>query len=112
MKQNDQPSKQSLYGSYFGIFEKPSDFRNVLDGCTKDFSPMVMDNREAPSTNIPNQVFWYKAKYGRVLKIGAPSLWAYHVRWFMPEVEIYRSEGNGRRKKASGTVLTFTKPSR
>lgn len=107
MKQNDSPSKQSLYESYFGIFDKPAEFRNVLEGCTENFSSMVMDNRGAPSSHIPNHVFWYKAKLGRKFKIGAAQLWAYHDRWFMSAEDRYlaqQTKDHGKKKKSVITI--------
>lgn len=108
MKQNDNPSKQSLYESYFGIFDKPSEFRNVLEGCTDNFSSMVMDNRGAPSSHIPTHVFWYKAKIGRQFRIGAPELWAYHERWFMSDEDRYLRQRQ-RKQKTGKSVITIKK---
>lgn len=107
MKQNDSPSKQSLYESYFGIFDKPAEFRNVLEGCTENFSCMVMDNRGAPTSVIPNHVFWYKAKLGRQFKIGGPALWAYHDKWFMSDEDQYLAQKKKKRNKKGKSVITF-----
>lgn len=107
MKQNDSPSKQSLYESYFGIFDKPAEFRNVLEGCTENFSSMVMDNRGAPTSVIPNHVFWYKAKLDRRFKIGGPALWAYHDKWFMSEEDQYLAQQSKRHKKKQKSVITI-----
>lgn len=110
MKQNDECSRISLYESFFGIFEKKAEFKNVLEGCTENFSAMVMDNRGAPSNHIPAHVFWYKAK-PREFKIGAPSLWAYHDKWFMSESDKYYADKDKskRGKKGSKSVITFKK---
>lgn len=107
MKQNDNPSKQSLYESYFGIFDKPAEFRNVLEGCTENFSSMVMDNRGAPSSNIPTHVFWYKAKFGRQFRVGGEELWAYHDRWFMSEEDRYLQQQSKKHRKMAKSVLTI-----
>lgn len=107
MKQNDNPSKQSLYESYFGIFDKPAEFRNVLEGCTENFSSMVMDNRGAPSSNISHPVFWYKAKFGRQFKVGGPELWAYHERWFMSEEDKYIASKTKKSRKQAKSVITI-----
>lgn len=107
MKQNDNPSKQSLYESYFGIFDKPAEFRNVLEGCTDNFSSMVMDNRGAPSSNIPTHVFWYKAKFGRQFRVGGEELWAYHDRWFMSEEDRYLQQQSKKHRKMAKSVLTI-----
>ena len=109
MKQNDNPSKQSLYESYFGIFDKPAEFRNVLDGCTENFSSMVMDNRGAPSSHIPSHVFWYKAKCGRQFRVGGPALWAYHDRWFLSEEDRYLAQKNKKKSDRGGSVITIRK---
>lgn len=109
MKQNDQISRQSLYESFFGIFDKAADFRHVLEGCTENFSAMIMDNRGAPSNHIPTHVFWYKAKFNREFRIGGPALWAYHDRWFMSEEDKYFADKSKREKKTSRSVITIRK---
>jgi hypothetical protein len=73
-KENKKDNIDKLYKYFFGIFEKPADFRKVLYSCTNDFGCLVLDNTSR-SNKIEDQVFWYKAKMNRKYKIGSPEMW-------------------------------------
>lgn len=118
LKQNAGSAKKSLYDNFFGAFEKPKDFRTVLDACTQNYQCLVLDNT-IPTTHIPDICFWYKARFGRRFRLGCPELWAFHNRWFVSETERYlqqeklvnaeklssRKNSNSRKRLESSNLL-------
>jgi hypothetical protein len=73
-KENKRDNIDKLYKYYFGIFDKPADFKKVLYSCTNDFGCLVLDNTSR-SNKIEDQVFWYKAKLSRKYRIGSEKMW-------------------------------------
>ena len=60
LRENIISNKQKLWKYFFGMFERYDDFSKVMDGCTENYSCLVMDNTIG-STKMEDCVFWYKA---------------------------------------------------
>ena len=88
LKQSSDTCRKSMFYNFFGAFDKPKDFRTVLDACTQNYQCLVLDNT-IPTTNIPDICFWYKARFGRQFRLGCPELWAFHKKWFVSDTERY-----------------------
>ena len=88
LKQNSVSSIKNLHENYFGAFDKRKEFQIVLDACTQNYQCLVLDNTR-PSTMVSDVCFWYKAKHGRVFRVGCLELWKYHDRWYISDEERY-----------------------
>ncbi len=66
-KENKKDNVERLHKYFFGIFDKVNDFKKTLNACTNDYGCVVLDNTSR-SDRIEDQVFWYKAKLGRIYK--------------------------------------------
>lgn len=69
-KENKKDNLDRLYKYFFSVFDKPADFKKVLSQCTVDFGCLVLDNTTR-SSNLEDQVFWYKGELGKKFKVNA-----------------------------------------
>ena len=52
-----------------------------MDSCTENYECMVLDNT-SKSNKISDCVFWYKAPIRKNFRVGGPSFWQYHQRYY------------------------------
>jgi len=53
---------KTLHDNYFGIFDKPRDFRRTFNQLTQDYQMLVLVKNLNRSTDVEELVFWYKAR--------------------------------------------------
>ena len=70
-------NRRRLYEHYAGMFPTFEIFCQVLNQCTENNECLVIDYT-SKSSNISDQVFWYKAESHPPFKLGAPEFWQYH----------------------------------
>ena len=62
------------YGSNIPTFDY---FCNILDACTQNHECLVIKT-STNSTDIRDQIFWYKAEAHTNFRVGHPKFWKYH----------------------------------
>ncbi len=76
----NEPSVQNrkkIYEAYAGMIPTQDYFNNILDACTQNHECLVIKT-SGNSTDLRDQVFWYKAEYHNDFRVGHPMLWKFH----------------------------------
>tara|TARA_X000001036_G_scaffold263511_3_gene244964 strand:- start:8959 stop:9345 length:387 start_codon:yes stop_codon:yes gene_type:complete len=81
LRENIVANRVRLYNNFAGLFPSYEGFSQVMDALTESYSAMVIDNTST-SNRIEDCCFWYRAKPGRVFKLGSPQLWEFHKNNF------------------------------
>tara|TARA_E500000331_G_scaffold358560_1_gene426639 strand:- start:2021 stop:2863 length:843 start_codon:yes stop_codon:yes gene_type:complete len=68
-------NQQRIYEQYAGMFPSFDAFRQVLTEVCQDYACLVIDNK-TQSSNLQDQIFWYKADINKNFKMCDPSLWS------------------------------------
>jgi len=68
---------KKIYDDYCGILPSFDYFCNVLDACTQNHECLVVKTC-GNSTDLRDQIFWYKAEPRSNFRVGHPKLWKYH----------------------------------
>lgn len=76
LRENNIDNQKKMWKSYFGMFEKFTDFQQTFMSCTENYECIVLDNT-SKSNKIEDCVFWYKATPNRKYKLGSLSLWKF-----------------------------------
>jgi hypothetical protein len=99
-------NREKLYKNFFGIFPSFQMFDQVMTACTEDYHCLVLDNT-SKSNKIEDCVFWYKAAPMKQFRIGSPSLWAFHQKYYNPrhDLEPQRPEEDPKKKKNALTIV-------
>jgi hypothetical protein len=77
LKESNSTVMRNLYTNFFGIFEKPSHFKNAFDACTQNYGCMVLNNT-VQTGDVNDVINWYKATPDREFKLGSKEFWNYH----------------------------------
>ena len=88
-RENNFSNKKKLYDHYCGFFPDFKMFCKVLDTLTVKYHCLVVKQRKNLSTNIEDNIFWYKADLhdDGDFKVGIPALWELNNRIFDPYYE-------------------------
>jgi hypothetical protein len=70
-------NRKKIYEDYAGMISSFDVFCNILDACTADHQCLVIKT-SGNSTNMIDQVFWYKASEHDNFQVGHPKIWEYH----------------------------------
>lgn len=70
-------NRKRIYEAYCGVIPSFEYFCNVLDACTQNHECLVI-KASGNSSDIKEQVFWYKAKSHTDFKVGHSKFWNYH----------------------------------
>lgn len=82
LKEDSTINKKKLWDNYASMFPSLYAFERVHGKCTEDHRTMVVDNR-APSDNIQEKVFWFKAKE-RKFSFGSKRFKEIHKKYYDP----------------------------
>ncbi len=74
-------NKRKIYDDYAGMVPNFNYFCNILDACTKDHECLVIKT-SGNSTEINEQLFWYKAEQHNDFRVGHKRLWKFHSKKF------------------------------
>ena len=74
-------NRKSIYEAYGSAIPTFDIFQNILDECTQDYQCVVI-KLSGNSSNIRDQVFWYKAKAHMDFRMGHKQLWDYHYKQY------------------------------
>lgn len=81
LRENNLHNRERIYKNYAGMFPTFDIFCHVMDNCTENYECIVIDN-QTKSNKIEDQVYWYKAQIHDNFKVGSPSYWATHYKYF------------------------------
>ena len=70
-------NRKKIYDDYAGMVASFDHFCNILDSCTQNHECLVIKT-SSNSTNLKDQIFWYKAEPHDNFRVGHPILWRYH----------------------------------
>jgi len=70
-------NRKKIYDDYGSILPSFEHFCNILDACTQNHECLVIKTAST-STDIKDQIFWYKAESHSNFRVGHPKLWKYH----------------------------------
>ena len=74
-------NRRKIYDDYCGMINSFQMFENILDSCTQNFECLVV-KLSGNSSDLRDQVFWYKAKPHTDFKVGHPKIWKYHYEQY------------------------------
>jgi hypothetical protein len=70
-------NRKKIYDDYAGMLPSFDHFCNILDACTQNHECLVIKT-SSNSTDLREQVFWYKAEAHSNFHVGHPKLWKFH----------------------------------
>jgi hypothetical protein len=70
-------NRKRIYDSYGGAVPSFEHFCNILDACTQDHECLVIKT-SGNSSDLKDQIFWYKASAHNDFRVGHPKFWKYH----------------------------------
>jgi len=70
-------NRKKIYDDYGSVLPTFDYFCNILDACTQNHECLVIKT-STNSTDIRDQIFWYKAESHTNFRVGHPKLWKYH----------------------------------
>ena len=80
-------NRKNLWENYAGVFHDFSQFCEVLDQMTDDYTALYIHNATT-SNKIEDCVFWYKAKpVPPNFRIGSDEYWAYHDERYNKDID-------------------------
>lgn len=79
LKENIRANREKLYRYFYGIFPTFDMFNQVMSACTQNYECLVLDNTGC-STDVKDNVFYFKAKQRDPFKFGSASIWQYHAQ--------------------------------
>lgn len=74
-------NRKKIYIDYCSCIPSFSMFENILDSCTQNYECLVV-KLSGNSSDLRDQVFWYKAKPHTDFKVGHPKIWKYHYQQY------------------------------
>ena len=70
-------NRKKIYDDYAGMIASFDHFCNILDSCTQNHECLVIKT-SGNSTDLREQIFWYKASSHDPFRVGHPKIWRYH----------------------------------
>ena len=74
-------NRKKLYIDYASNIPSFDHFNNILDSCTQNHECLVIDTT-AKSSDLRDQIFWYKADMHDTFRVGHPKIWKYHEQHY------------------------------
>lgn len=72
-------NRKKIYDSYAGMLPSFDHFCNILDACTQNHECLVIKT-SGNSTDLRDQVFWYKAESHSNFRVGHSKFWNFHLK--------------------------------
>lgn len=70
-------NRKRIYEAYAGMIPSFEHFCNILDACSQNHECLVIKT-SGNSSDLKDQVFWYKAEGHTPFQVGHPKFWKYH----------------------------------
>ena len=74
-------NRKKIWEDYCSMIPSFQMFENILDSCTQNYECLVV-KLSGNTSDLRDQVFWYKAKPHTNFKAGHPKLWKYHYEQY------------------------------
>lgn len=84
-------NRRKIYDDYAGMIPSFDHFCNILDACTQNHECLVIKT-SGNSTDIRDQIFWYKAEPHTKFRVGHDKLWEYHDKRYNEDYECQADE--------------------
>lgn len=84
-------NRKKIYDDYAGMIPSFDHFCNILDSCTQDHECLAI-KLSGKSTDLRDQVFWYKASLHDSFRAGHNSIWKYHETHYNNKYDTERNE--------------------
>jgi len=76
-------NRERLYDAFNPIFQNFPDFDMCMQACTKNYEVFVLNNQHTQSSNICDNVNYYKARIDHTYRINRHgSMWKYHKKMY------------------------------
>ncbi len=79
-------NRKKIFDSYGGMIPSFDHFCNILDFCTQNHQCLVIKT-SGNSTELSDQIFWYKAEPHKNFRVGHHKIWNYHKKNYNNEYE-------------------------
>lgn len=79
-------NRKKIYDAYAAAIPSFDYFCNILDACTQDHQCLVIKTT-GNSTDIRDQIFWYKAEEHHNFRVGHPKFWNFHKEYYNEQYE-------------------------
>lgn len=79
-------NRKKIYDDYAGMIPSFDHFCNILDACTQNHECLVIKT-SGNSTDLREQIFWYKAESHSNFRVGHHKLWNYHKNNYNEQYE-------------------------
>lgn len=84
-------NRKKIYDDYAGMIPTFDHFCNILDSCTQDHECLAI-KLSGMSTDLRDQVFWYKANLHKPFRAGHRKLWEFHDTYYNKTYDTDRNE--------------------
>jgi hypothetical protein len=84
-------NRKKIYDDYAGMCPSFDHFCNILDSCTQNHECLVIKT-SGNSTDLRDQIFWYKASKHDPFRVGHPKIWKYHDLHYNDKYDTQRDE--------------------
>jgi hypothetical protein len=84
-------NRKKIYDDYAGMIPSFDHFCNILDSCTQNHECLVIKT-SGNSTDLRDQIFWYKAAKHDPFRVGHPKIWKYHDLHYNDKYDTQRDE--------------------
>jgi hypothetical protein len=91
-------NRRKIYEDYAGMIPSFDHFCNILDACTQNHECLVIKT-SGNSTDIRDQIFWYKAESHTKFRVGHDKLWEYHDDRYNRDYECQADEDQAEMEK-------------
>lgn len=79
-------NRKKIYDDYAGMIPTLDHFCNILDSCTQNHECLVIKT-SCNSTDLRDQIFWYKAEPHDNFRVGHSTFWKYHSTHYNEQYE-------------------------
>lgn len=84
-------NRKKIYDDYGGAIPSFDHWCNILDSCTQNHECLVIKT-SGNSTDLRDQIFWYKASKHENFRVGHPKIWEYHDLHYNSNYDTQRDE--------------------
>lgn len=84
-------NRKKIYDDYGGMCPSFDHWCNILDSCTQNHECLVIKT-SGNSTDLRDQIFWYKASKHENFRVGHPKIWEYHDLHYNDKYDTQRDE--------------------
>ncbi len=85
LRESNIRSRQSLWENYAGVIPDFTDFCDIMDNITTDYTALYIHN-QVQTNNLDDCIYWYKAKpVPKDFMFGSEDFWLHHYSRYNPD---------------------------